>query len=130
MKRTLVIILLAVIVFVIPGCYKVATIQVDNSAAVTKAVSISKDIIPIFTKSCALSGCHGSGAHVPDLSASKAYSSLIKGNYISITEPANSTLYLWLTGKKSIKMPMGADNNPSNLNSLTLAWITQGAKNN
>jgi len=27
-------------------------------------------------------------------------------------------------------MPLGAANNPSNINNLMLAWIKQGAKNN
>ena len=115
---------------IVPGCYKVATVQVDNSPAVTKTVSFSKDLVPIFSKNCALSGCHASGGQTPDLSSANAYNSLIKGNYTDKTTPSNSKLYLWLTGKEAIAMPMGAANNPSNINGLTLAWITQGAKNN
>jgi hypothetical protein len=118
------------VLLVVPGCYKVATVKIDNSPAVTKTVSLSKDIIPIFNKSCALSGCHAAGGHVPDLSATGSYNALTKGNYIDKTTPPNSKLYLWLTGKEAIPMPMGASNDPSNINALTLAWITQGAKNN
>ena len=113
-----------------PGCYKVATVQVDNSPSVTKAVSLSKDIIPIYSKSCAVSGCHASGGRKPDLTAVNAYNSLIKGSYVDKATPLNSEIYLWLTGKKDVPMPMGAANNPSNINALTLAWIAQGAKNN
>jgi hypothetical protein len=115
---------------IVPGCYKVATVQVDNSPAITKTVSLSKDLIPIFTKSCALSGCHSSGGKSPDLSGVNAYKSLTKGGFINLTTPPNSTIYLWLTGKEAVTMPIGAANNPSNINALTLAWITQGAKNN
>ncbi len=112
------------------GCYRVATVEIDNSPAVTKTVSFGTDCIPILNKSCALTGCHGAGGHVPDLTMANAYNSLISGNYIDKTKPSNSTIYLWLTGKKAVIMPMGAGNNPSNINALVLAWITQGAKNN
>ena len=115
---------------VVSGCYKVATVTIDNSPAVTKTVSLSKDILPVFSKNCALSGCHSSGSQKPDLSAANAYKALTAGNYTDKLAPSKSSLYLWLTGKESISMPMGAANNPSNINALTLAWITQGAKNN
>ena len=131
MKKIITTTLLGVMaLFVVQGCYKVATVQVDNSPAVTKTVSFIKDIVPVFTKHCALAGCHGSGGHAPDLSADNAYNSLINGKFIDTKSPDKSLLYLLLTGKESVAMPMGAANNPSNINGLTLAWITQGAKNN
>jgi hypothetical protein len=116
--------------FVVEGCYKSVTVTEDNSPAVTKTVSFSNDLIPIFGKSCALSGCHSAGGQAPDLSAANAYTSLTTGNFYNKTTPASSTLYLWLTGKEPATMPLGAGNNPSNINALSLAWITQGAKNN
>ena len=131
MKKIIAAILSGVMTLLIaPGCYKVTTVQIDNSPAVTTTVSFSKDILPIFTKNCALSGCHSSGGQKPDLSLDKAYNSLTAGKYLNTATPSSSTLYLWLTGKEAIAMPMGAANNPSNINALTLAWITQGAKNN
>ncbi len=131
MKKLIVTIIPALLaLLVVSGCYKDVTVKVDNSPAVTKPVSFGKDIIPVFTKSCALSGCHNAGGQAPDLSAADAYNSLTAGNFLNKTTPANSTLYLWLTGKEAEAMPFGADNNPSNINALTLAWITQGAKNN
>ena len=114
----------------VPGCAKDTTLKIDNSAAVTSTVSLSKDIVPVFTTSCALSSCHSSGGHKPDLSAANTYASLTKGNYLNTASPASSSLYLWLTGKEAEAMPFGAANNPSNINALVLAWITQGAKNN
>ena len=116
--------------FLAPGCSKDTTLKIDNSAAVTSTVSLSKDILPVFTKSCALSSCHASGNHQPDLTAANAYNSLIKGNFLNTATPASSTLYLWLTSKEAEPMPFGAANNPSNINALVLAWVTQGAKNN
>jgi type 1 glutamine amidotransferase len=117
------------LVFIVASCTKTTTVPVDESPAVTKTVSFSKDLQPIFTKSCALSGCHG-GTVAPDLSASTSYDALVNGNFISTATPSNSLVYLWLTGKEAVAMPAGAANNPSNINALVLAWIKQGAKNN
>ena len=98
-------------------------------ALVITIASCSKTIVPILTQSCAASGCHG-GSIAPNLTATNAYNSLKTGNYINLATPASSEVYLWLTGKESATMPLGAANNPSNINALMLAWITQGAKNN
>jgi hypothetical protein len=116
--------------FLVQSCYKATTVKIDNTPAVTKTISFSADITPIFNRSCALSGCHGSGGQKPDLSQAGAYSSLIAGNYLNKSSPSNSVVYLWLTGKEAVTMPIGGNNNPSNINALVLAWITQGAKNN
>jgi hypothetical protein len=116
--------------FILPGCYKTATVVINNEQAVTRPVSLATDIIPLFSRNCTASGCHNTGGHVPDLTASRAYNSLINGNYVNSATPDKSEIYLWLSGKKSTAMPMGAANNPSNINQLVLAWIKQGAKNN
>ncbi len=111
------------------GCTKTTSVLLDNSPAVTGTVSFSKDIVPLLTKNCAISGCH-SGSVAPNLSSTLAYNSLKTGNYVSTSSPSTSLVYLWLTGKESATMPMGATNNPSNINALMLAWIKQGANNN
>ncbi len=116
--------------FLVQGCYKATTVKIDNTPAVTKTISFSADLIPIFSKNCALSGCHGAGGQKPDLSPVNAYRSLVSGNYANKSSPSNSVVYLWLTGKEAVSMPIGGNNNPSNINALVLAWITQGAKNN
>ena len=116
-------------IFTMVGCSKTTTVIVDNSPAITETVQFSKTIVPIFSKSCAISGCH-SGSVAPNLSDATAYNALVTGHYIDLATPANSEVYLWLTGKKSATMPLGSANNPSNINALILAWITQGAKNN
>jgi hypothetical protein len=109
------------------GCYKNKTVNLD-APAITRTVTLSQDIIPIFNKSCNLSGCHSSGGQVPNLSSSAAYSSLVIGNYIDKTVPENSFLYLKMTGKKGIVMPVSGIN--KEYNALILAWIKQGANNN
>ncbi len=121
--------LAAVLMFTMFSCTKTTTILVDNSPAVTGTVSFSKDIVPILTKSCATTGCH-SGSVAPNLSSTLAYNALKSGNYISTGSPATSLVYLWMTGKESATMPLGGQNNPSNINAIMLAWIKQGANNN
>ena len=111
------------------GCTKTTTVPIDNTPAITTEVSFSKDIQPILTSSCAISGCH-SGSVAPNLSSAVALNSLVNGSYISVATPKTSSVYLWLTGKKAATMPLGSANNPSNINAKMLAWITQGAKNN
>ena len=119
-----------VLLIVFQSCYDATTLVIDNSSAVTKTVSFTNDIMPIFNKSCSVPGCHNAGGKKPDLSADKAYTSLTSGNYVNLATPDQSVLYLYLTGKKSPQMPLGAANNPSSINQLVLAWIKQGAKNN
>jgi hypothetical protein len=125
-------ILLAALIAVMAGigCTKNTTVYVDNPPEVTTEVFFAKDIVPILNNKCSTSGCHNTGGHVPDLSGANAFNSLSNGNYLDKSNPANSSVYLWLTGKKSTAMPVGGPANPSNLNQLMLAWIKQGAKNN
>lgn len=110
------------------GCYKDKTVLFDTGAEITRPVSFSQDIMPIFNNSCSLSGCHASGGKAPDLSAANAFSSLTVGNYINSNSPENSTIYQWMTGKKTTPMPVGGIN--KDYNALVLAWIKQGAQNN
>ncbi len=117
-------------VALITGCQKDTTLYIRNEVAVSGTVSFKKDLVPIFTANCALSGCHASGGHKPDLSSDKAYNSLKSGKFVDTTTAASSIIYERLTGKLSPAMPMGKATNPSNINSLILAWIKQGAKNN
>ena len=123
-------ILVATCTLLITGCYKVTTLVENNEQEITTSVSLSTNLVPLFTKNCSLSGCHSSGGQKPDLTADKAYTSLANGGYVNLNDPANSEIYLWLTGKRAVTMPVGAANNPSNINQYILAWIKQGAKNN
>ncbi len=110
------------------GCYKDKTVLFDAGKEITRAVSFTGDIIPIFNNSCNSSGCHSAGGKAPDLTAASAYNALLNGNYINTGDPANSELYQWMTGKKGTPMPVSGIN--KNYNALVLAWIKQGAQNN
>jgi hypothetical protein len=113
----------------ISGCYKSTTVVVNPGSLITTEMSFTNDIIPIFQKSCALSGCHNSGGKAPDLTTANAYKSLTDGGYIKPNDPDNSILMQWLTGKKSPVMPLGSGPN-QDINAKVYAWINQGAKNN
>lgn len=123
-------IILATFQIALQSCYDATTVVIDNGPKVTKTVSFNKDLMPIFNKNCNVQGCHNAGGKKPDLTGDKAFSSLTNGNYLNLSKPEQSSVYLFLTGKKSPQMPLGATTNPSYVNQLTLAWITQGAKNN
>lgn len=129
-KIVIVMAVLAAPIISLQSCYKVATVPLNTTEEVTAPVSYANDIQPIFTANCSTSGCHVAGGRSPDLSAEKAYNSLMNGSYIDVSAPENSNLYLWLTGKKTTPMPPGSATNPSNVNNLVLAWIKQGALNN
>jgi len=121
--------LFALIMFAITGCYKTSTIVVNPGSSITQAMSFKTDILPLFTTSCTKAGCHVAGAKNPDLTEANAYKSLVDGSYIKANDPDNSLLMLWLNGKKSPVMPMGAGPDEK-INAKIYAWIKQGAKNN
>ncbi len=121
--------ILAIFMLAITGCYKTETIVVNPGSSITQTMSFSNDIVPIFTNSCAKAGCHAAGAKAPDLSAANAFKALTDGSYIKANDPDNSVLMLWLTGKKSPVMPLGAGPDEK-INAKIYAWIKQGAKNN
>lgn len=115
------------------SCKKAVTVVIaptGSTIPTDKTISFSSDIVPIFEKSCNGSGCHATGAKAPDLTQAKAFAALNSGGYLNTSNPVKSKLYLSLTGKSGMVMPIGSANNPSNLNNLVLAWLTQGAKNN
>ncbi len=116
-------------ILVIAGCTKTTTVVKNAGSEITATMSFSKDIVPIFDKSCAVSGCHVSGGKAPDLTSANAFKSLSSGNYFKAGDPENSNLMMWLNGKKSPVMPMGGTPNTDN-NAKIYAWINQGAKNN
>ncbi|WP_295234763.1 hypothetical protein [Sediminibacterium sp.] len=120
---------IVLLVAVLVGCVKTTTVVKSAGASITTTMSFSKDILPIFEKSCATSGCHGAGGKTPVLTTSSAYNSLLIGKYFKVNDPENSLLILWMNGKKSPVMPLGAAPDATNTAKI-YAWINQGAKNN
>lgn len=116
-------------VFAIAGCSKTETIVINPGSSITETQSFQKDIVPIFTNSCAISGCHVAGGKAPDLTTTNAYKALADGSYLKAGDPDNSVLMLWMNGKKSPVMPLGKGPDEK-INAKIYAWIKQGAKNN
>jgi hypothetical protein len=110
------------------SCYKYAVVVPDTGSEITRPVSFNGDIMPIFNKSCNMSGCHSGGGKAPDLTAAKAFTSLSNGGYLNTAKPESSELYLWMIGKKGTPMPLSGPN--KEYNAFILAWIKQGAINN
>lgn len=90
----------------------------------TGPMSFSKDIVPILSGKCSISGCH-QGSVPPNLSETKAYLNLVDGGLVDTLSPLTSILYLKITSNMppTGKLPSG------NINRILL-WIQQGALEN
>jgi hypothetical protein len=109
--------------FGLTGCYKDIITQADPDGP-AQQVSFKTELVPIFSKNCALSGCHASGGHAPDLSADKAYGSLNNGIFVNTLIPKQSKLYLMINGEMSTYIPSALDKKK------VYDWIRNGAPNN
>src|SRR5258708_37971069 len=123
------------------GCGSGRTIGVSGSAVPPANVDFATQIQPIFTRNCALSGCHAadtaSGGMILD--AGQAYSNLVNATSTEVAPdkrvvPGNSaTSYIiekltHAQPRSGGQMPLGSDPLPSDQISLIKAWIDQGAK--
>lgn len=110
------------------GCYKGTTLDLTQDIEITEEVSFAGDVIPLFEKSCSISGCHNSNGVSPDLSSDKAFNSLTNGGYVDLSNPENSLVYEFVSGKRTPVMPVsGVD---PTIAATILAWLKQGAQNN
>jgi hypothetical protein len=106
------------------ACYEDVVSPGSDPNAPPQAVSFSSDLVPIFEKNCAMSGCHGANSKKPILTAENAYAELISGGYVNTAVPDNSPIYTVV--KPGGSMPTLS---PSELQKL-LDWIRNGAPNN
>ena len=128
MKRIALALVISLIAVFYTSCYKVTTVDLRSDTAITRDVSFAADVLPIFEKSCAISGCHVTNGQTPDLSADKAYISLTTSDYLDLEVPENSEIYGLTSGKLTPAMPIGGSD-PA-IAAMILAWIQQGAQNN
>jgi hypothetical protein len=128
MKSRIKILMLGIAVTIaFTGCYKDILSPGQDPSAPPQAVSFSGDLVPIFTASCALSGCHdATPAHKPSLTADKAYNAILSGGYINTLVPSSSIIYGEV---KSGSMPPTGALKPSDIQKI-LDWIRNGAPNN
>ena len=116
------------LVLVLNSCYYDTYVLPEINLDPSKIITFTDDIQPIFDQNCSTVGCHQAGNINPNLEAGSAYQSLISGNFIDTDNPENSELYQWMSGNRSITMPISGINEEFNIYVLT--WIEQGAKNN
>ncbi|MGV8091204.1 MAG: hypothetical protein AB2L24_04990 [Mangrovibacterium sp.] len=109
------------IVFLFQACY--FDVVINETPDTSEAVSFSKDLVPVFRASCV--SCHDGQTAQPDFSSSVLYTSLSTGNYLSVTDPENSTL---ITKIRSDHPYAGAVTEIE-IQKL-IRWMKEGAANN
>ncbi|PKP23593.1 MAG: hypothetical protein CVU06_07480 [Bacteroidetes bacterium HGW-Bacteroidetes-22] len=95
-----------------------------EAIVVPDVVSFNGDVIPVFDRSCNMSGCHAQGSTSPDLSSANAWADLMAKGLINTETPAQSGLYITVTTGSMKKFSNAANN------AIILKWIEQGALNN
>lgn len=108
------------------GCYKdiiKPDLPVDPNAP-PKQVSFANELKPLLNTSCALVGCHVSGAHKPYLTPDVSYQQIVNGGFVNLALPKESVLYKMINGEMQQYIP-SADNRQK-----VYDWIRNGAPNN
>jgi hypothetical protein len=116
-------VLFVVLGVALTGCYKDIITEQDPDGP-PQQVSFSAELLPIFTKNCALSGCHAPGGHSPELTEANAYKSLNNGVYVNTLIPKQSKIYEMINGEMSNYIPSPLDKRK------VFDWIRNGAPNN
>jgi hypothetical protein len=118
--------LIVAVTLALTSCYKDvilpdATVDPDGPP---QAVSFQAELVPLFASSCALSGCHVSGAHKPYLTADISYQQLVNGGFINTLIPKESILYKKINGEMREYIPSATNRQK------VYDWIRNGAPNN
>ena len=87
-------------------------------------VSFSKELAPLFESSCALAGCHVSGAHKPYLKATESWTQIVNGGFVNTMLPKQIILYVYVYGEMAQYIPSAANRQK------VYDWIRNGAPNN
>ena len=100
---------------------------IPEKVVVGDSLSFSGEVQPIFTKNCALGGCHVGAAAAKglDLSDGHAWTSLSDAAAIDTIKPENSLLITKIATGGSMATFVTAGER-----SLILTWIQQGGKDN
>jgi hypothetical protein len=105
------------------SCYKDVILPAIDTTQPPQYVSFSKDLQPIFSTNCALSGCHVPGSQTPYLTKDLSYQQLL-GGYVNKTIPNQSQLYVEINGEMQVHIPNATDRQK------IYDWIRNGAPNN
>ena len=127
MKRSSIYIgLFAVIVTALTSCYKdvIFPDAVVDPDGPPQAVSFNAELKPLFNSSCALTGCHVSGAHHPYMSSDVSYLQIVNGGYVNTVIPKQSIIYDKINGEMKEYIPSAVNRQK------VYDWIRNGAPNN
>jgi hypothetical protein len=127
MKRHVLLTLLSVgIVVALAGCYKdiIKPELASDPDGPPQQVSYKNELAPLFNTSCALAGCHVSGAHKPYLAADISYQQVVNGGFVNIDFPKESILYKMVNSEMAQYIPSASDKQK------VYDWIRNGAPNN
>ena len=108
------------------SCYKdiIKPDLAEDPDAPPKQVSFKTELAPLFNASCALAGCHVSGAHKPYLTTDLSYLQIVNGGFVNLALPKESILYKNIYGEMAEHIPAKADKQK------VYDWIRNGAPNN
>ena len=121
--------LMFTLVIVLSSCYKdiiVPELASGPDDLPPKQVSYKGELAPMFNTSCAVAGCHVTGAHKPYLSTAVSYGEIVNGGYVNLANPKESKLYQMITGEMAQYMPAPVKTNTQKV----YDWIRNGAPNN
>lgn len=110
----------------ITGCYKDVILPdaVADPDGPPQPVSYKTELAPVFNTSCALSGCHVSGAHKPYMATDISYQQIVNGGFINTIIPKESILYKMINGEMREYIPSATNRQK------VYDWIRNGAPNN
>jgi hypothetical protein len=118
--------MMVALAFGLTGCYKDVIkpeLAVDPDGP-PQQVSYSQELAPMFEASCALAGCHVSGAHKPYLKSAESYNQITGGGFVNTNFPKLSILYTAVYGEMAQYLPSASKKQK------VYDWIRNGAPNN
>ena len=121
--------LIAAVIIVLTSCYKDIIIPELGSGPddfPPQQVSFQNELAPIFNSSCALAGCHVSGARAPYLATALSYTAIVNGGFVNLANPKESTIYKMLIGEMAQYLPSPVKTNQQKV----YDWIRNGAPKN
>jgi hypothetical protein len=118
--------LIAAIGFGLTGCYKDVILPdaAFDPDGPPQPVSYNAELKPLFASSCALAGCHVSGAHKPYMTADVSYLQIVNGGFVNTIIPKESILYQKINGEMKEFIPSAVNRQK------VYDWIRNGAPNN
>ena len=124
MKKLLYTCLVVLLGLGIIGCYKDVILPETIAEGPPQPVSYNTDLKPLFNASCALAGCHVSGAHKPFMTPDISYLQIVNGGFVNTVVPKESILYIKINSDMKEYIPSATDRQK------VYDWIRNGAPNN